>query len=110
MKLLFDHQLSPRLARRLDDLFPGSSHVWLHALDRSDDRDIWDFARQNGYALVTKDSDFRDLSVLRGFPPKVIWLRLGNCTTTQIEELIRSHHPIVEQFEADPQAGLLELG
>jgi hypothetical protein len=54
MRLLFDHHLSPRLVARLGDLFPGSSHVWLHGLDRADDRDIWEFARENGYTLVTK--------------------------------------------------------
>jgi predicted nuclease of predicted toxin-antitoxin system len=109
MKLLFDHHLSPRLTGRLADLFPDSSHVWLHGLDQADDRDIWEFARQNGFTLVTKDSDFGDLIPLRGFPPKVIWLRIGNCATAQGEQLIRQRHQILEQFDADPQAGVLEL-
>jgi predicted nuclease of predicted toxin-antitoxin system len=109
MKLLFDHHLSPRLVSRLGDLFPDSSHVWLHGLDRADDRDIWEFARENGYTLVTKDRDFGDLSPLRGFPPKVLWLRIGNCTTAQIEELIRRHHEAIEAFGADQEVGVLEL-
>jgi predicted nuclease of predicted toxin-antitoxin system len=83
MKLLFDHHLSPRLANRLGELFPDSSHVYLHSLDQADDRTVWEFARQHGFTLVTRDSDFSDLSALRGFPPRVLWLRIGNCTTRQ---------------------------
>lgn len=109
MRLLFDHQLSPRLANRLDDLFTNSSHVYLHGLDCADDRDVWEFARQHGFTLVTKDSDFADLSALRGFPPKVLWLQIGNCTTREIEDLIRSHREAIEQFESDPGAGVLAL-
>lgn len=100
---------SARLARGLADLFPDSSHVWLHGLDRADDRAIWDFAHQEGFTLVTKDSDFGDLLLLRGFPPKVIWVRIGNCTTAQVEQLIRQQYQAIEQFEADKQAGVLEL-
>src|SRR6266481_4563558 len=109
MKLLFDYQLSPRLANDLGDLFPNSSHAYLHSLDHADDRDVWEFARLHGFTLVTKDSDFSDLSALRGFPPKVIWLRIGNCTTRQIEILIRGHRDTIEQFENDPNAGVLAL-
>jgi predicted nuclease of predicted toxin-antitoxin system len=109
MKLLFNHHLSPRLANRLAVLFPDSSHVYLHSLDQADDRDVWEFARQHGFTLVTKDSDFNDLSALRGFPPRVLWLRIGNCTTRQIEELIRRHQQVIEEFENDPNAGVLAL-
>ncbi len=66
-------------------------------------------ARQGGYTIVTKDSDFSDMSVLRGFPPKVIWIRLGNCTTQQIEDLLRKNHDEVVAFETDPAVGLLSL-
>lgn len=83
MKLLFDHHLSFRLAHRLADLFPDNSHVVSHRLDRASDTVVWEFARANGFTLVTKDADFSDLSILRGFPPKVVWVRLGNCTTAE---------------------------
>ena len=109
MKLLFDHNLSPRLANRLADLFPHSSHVYLLSLEEAKDREIWEFARQHDFTLVTKDSDFSDLSALHGFPPRVLWLQIGNCTTRQIEELIRRHQPAIEQFESDPNAGVLAL-
>ncbi|MFN3648049.1 MAG: DUF5615 family PIN-like protein [Armatimonadota bacterium] len=109
MKLLFDQNLSPRLAPRLVDLFPGSSHVSRHSLGTADDRQIWSFARQHGFTLVTKDSDFDDLSSLFGFPPKVVRVGIGNCTTRQIEELIRRHYSAIEQFEDDAEAGVLAL-
>lgn len=109
MRLLLDQNLSPRLATRLADLFPGTSHVSLHSLDQTSDEEVWEFARTHGLTLVTKDSDFSDIGVLRGFPPKVIWLRLGNCTTAQVEHLIRRHHPDIMQFEGDSDTGLLAL-
>lgn len=109
MKLLFDHNLSPRLVRRLADLHPDSSHVFSLALDHTPDAVLWERARQDNYTIVTKDSDFSDLSVLRGFPPKVIWIRLGNCTTKQIEDLFRENHEAVVAFENDPMVGLLSL-
>jgi predicted nuclease of predicted toxin-antitoxin system len=94
---------------RLVDLFPDSSHVWLLGMDQSDDRHVWDFARDHGYALVTKDRDFADLSPLRGFPPKIVWLRLGNCTTNEVEELLRRSYTTIQEFGADDQSGVLEL-
>ena len=66
-------------------------------------------AKQEGYTIVTKDSDYSDMSVLRGFPPKVIWIRLGNCTTQQIEDLLRRNREAVVAFESDAMVGLLSL-
>lgn len=109
MKLLFDQNLSPKLANRLVDLYPGSSHVLSLGLDCSSDRDIWDYARDHDFAIVTKDSDFNVMSVLRGNPPKVIWLLIGNCTTDQIEDLFRTNHPTIEAFYRDPAVGTLSL-
>ena len=79
MKLLFDNNLSHKLVSRLDDLFPDSSHVMTEGLDEAEDHEIWDYAKENGFAIITKDSDYDDLSIVRGFPPKVIWLKIGNC-------------------------------
>jgi len=109
MKLLFDQNLSPKLVQRLGDLFPGSSHVQTAGLDRARDEEVWDYARQHGYAIVTKDVDFNNLSVLRGSPPKVIWLELGNCTTTQVEDVFRSHATDIAAFDQDPNLGTLVL-
>lgn len=75
MKLLFDQNLSPKLANRLADLFPDSSHVQSGGLDCASDERVWEYALRNGFAIVSKDEDYNNLSVLRGSPPKVIWLQ-----------------------------------
>ena len=109
MKLLFDQNLAPRLARQLGDLFPGSAHVQSLRLDRALDVLLWDFARENDFLIVTKDVDFSDRSALLGFPPKVIWIRLGNCTTTDIESALRAHLEDLEAFHKDGSAGVLTI-
>ena len=65
MKLLFDQNLSPKLVNRLADLFPASIHVQSAGLDCADDDQVWEYARLNGFAVVTKDEDYNNLSVLR---------------------------------------------
>ena len=72
MKLLFDHNLSPRLVNRLGDLYPNSNHLFNLGLDTVEDFIIWQYARDNEFIIVTKDSDFSELSLVGGFPPKVI--------------------------------------
>lgn len=109
MKLLFDQNLSPKLVNRLGDLFPGSSHVQSVGLDSADDDQVWEHARLNGFAIVSKDADYNNLSVLRGSPPKVIWLQLGNCTTAQVEAAFRAHVADIEVFEKDASVGTLVL-
>lgn len=109
MRLLFDHNLSPRLVRRLADLYPDTNHVFLVGLDRASDLAVWMYAQTNDYIIVTKDSDFGDVSVLRGFPPKVIWLRLGNCTTNDVERTLRNGFAAIDAFANDPTAGVLVL-
>lgn len=83
MKLLFDEHLSPRLVRKLADVYPGSAHVHDLDLGRSEDRMVWEHARDHGCTIVSKDADFTHLAFSLGSPPQVIWLRLGNCTTSE---------------------------
>lgn len=109
MKLLFDQNLSCRLVSRLADICPEASHVSLVGLDRDSDDHVWDYARANGYTIVSKDSDFSERSVLRGTPPKVVWLRLGNCTTGQIEAALRRYQSEIRAFIDDSVLGVLEL-
>ena len=85
MKLLFDQNLSHKLALRLADLFPDSEHVRSVGLKTAIDTVVWDYAKNNGLMIVSKDSDFHQMSFLYGFPPKVVWVRLGNCSTTDVE-------------------------
>jgi len=72
MKLLFDHNLSPKLVTRLNDLYPNFNHLYLMNLDQEPDHIIWKIAKKENYTIVTKDSDFNELLILKGFPPKVI--------------------------------------
>jgi predicted nuclease of predicted toxin-antitoxin system len=109
MKLLFDQNLSPRLVELLKDVYPDSTHVSLAGLERASDEAVWTYARENSYVIVTKDADFDELNQLRGSPPKVVWLRLGNCTTDQIEGVLRSRLRALVVLEAEPEVGVLTL-
>lgn len=109
MKVLFDHNLSPRLVNRLLDLFPESTHVYLLDMDQADDRDVWNYAQNNGFTIVTRDSDYNELLTLRGFPPKVIWIRRGNCSTAEIETMLRSHLTDIQALTDDSTLGILTL-
>jgi predicted nuclease of predicted toxin-antitoxin system len=109
VKLLFDQKLSPWLCRRLADRFPGSVHGREIGLRDAEDIVIWDYAARHGSAIVTKDADFRQRSFLLVHPPKIIWLRPGNCSTKAIEALLRSRVADIEQFLADQQKSFLSL-
>lgn len=109
MNLLFDQNLPPRLADALDEFFPGSCRVHGLGLGRPSDRGVWEFARENDSCIVSKDSDFRQLRFLYGGPPKTIWIRRGNCTVGEIEQILREGVALMEEFEADGEAALLIL-
>src|SRR3954470_4400807 len=93
MKLLFDQNLSFKLCRSLADLFPDSTQARMVGLDRAADPVLWEYAKANGFLLVSQDSEMIDLSSMRGHPPKLIWLRCGNQKTAVIEKLLRDHRP-----------------
>ena len=98
MKLLFDENLSPTLAPALSDLYPESAHVHECGLGRADDQTVWQYAKDKSFTIVSKDSDFQDRSVVLGAPPKVIWLRVKNCATAEIEILMRAAFDEVRRF------------
>ena len=110
MKLLPDENLSPRLVETLADLFPGSTHVQDVGLGGGDDRAVWNYGKVHGFAIVSKDSDFMERSVLEGAPPKVIWLRLGNCSTSEIAKLLRSNSEVICEFLEAAEVTCLLLG
>jgi predicted nuclease of predicted toxin-antitoxin system len=109
VKLLFDENLSPFLAGALSDLFPQSTHVRVVGLKSSPDPDVWQFAVENDFVIVSKDADLHDRSLLYGFPPKVIWIRLGNCSTKDVETLIRNEIEQIKVFIGDDVASFLAL-
>lgn len=107
--LLFDENLAARLVVALTPLYPGSLHVRDVGLAPASDRAIWQYAREHGFVIVTKDEDFHRLSVLNGGPPKVIWVRLGNCSTNDIIRLLTERQSDIEAFIADGEALFLAL-
>ncbi len=109
MRLLFDQNLSPWLCLALRDAFPDSVHVREIGLREASDATIWDYASRAGFTIVTKDADFRQRSFLHGHPPKVIWIRLGNCSTEAIEKLLRNRTAEIEDFIADDQKSFFGL-
>jgi predicted nuclease of predicted toxin-antitoxin system len=109
VKLLFDENLSPRLAGTLADVYQGSAHVHDCGLGSADDVAVWQYAKDNGFAIVSKDSDFQERSVLFGALPKVIWLRVTNCTSAEIESLLRTALPSIRKFIEEDQEPRLVL-
>ena len=110
MKFLFDENLSPRLVGLLATTFPDSTHVRDVGLAQADDGAVWSYAKNNGFLIVTKDADFRQMSFVSGFPPKVIWIQRGNCTTMDVMLLLQSHDSYLHDFENNAEAAFLELG
>jgi predicted nuclease of predicted toxin-antitoxin system len=78
-------------------------------LATAEDQELWEYARQGGFVVLTKDKDFQQLSALRGAPPKVVWLRVGNRSTADLAKLVRAHATALEVFERSDQASLLIL-
>ena len=109
MKLLFDENLSPKLPRLVATLFPDSAHVRECGLLGQADEDVWEYARANGFTIVSKDSDFQQRSLLYGHPPKLVWLRIGNCTRPQLVQLITSHDQDIHSLDTDPFESVLVL-
>jgi predicted nuclease of predicted toxin-antitoxin system len=109
VKLFFDHHLSHKLVASLADIYPESTHTRLLGFGRTNDSDLWWYARDYGYIFVTKDEDIPELAILRGAPPKVVWLRLGNCKTLAVERLIRRNVLRIQQLVDDDERIILEL-
>ena len=107
MKLLFDENLSPHLASALSDLYPGSVHLRDCGLRGVSDVEVWQYAQVNDFAIVSKDSDFSQRSFLLGSPPKVVWLRIGNCTTRRADFVLRNAAARVQAFDGSEECCLV---
>lgn len=110
MRLLLDENLSARLVAALGDVYPSSAHLEHAGLLGAPDGAVWEYAAAGGYVLVTKDEDFQRLSIVRGPPPKVVWMRLGNCATADVARLLRLRYADVARFVAHEDAAFLALG
>lgn len=109
VKLLLDENVSDRIVQRIADLFPDSAHIKSLGLEETDDSVVWDWAKQHGFTIVSKDTDFCQRAIVSGYPPKFIWLRVGNCPTALIANLLRSRHEIIRQFLESETESLLVL-
>jgi len=109
MKLLFDENLSPKLPRLVATLFPNGAHVRECGLLGLPDVNVWEYARANDFIIISKDSDFHQRSVLHGPPPKIIWLRIGNCSREKLVQLIARHEQDIRAFDADPFESILVI-
>jgi predicted nuclease of predicted toxin-antitoxin system len=107
MKLLFDQNLSPKLADLFTKTFAGSKHLQDLSLDAANDSVVWEFAKTEEFTIVTKDNDFNNLVAFFGFPPKVIWIRKGNCSTKEITDLLSSNIDKISAFISDSTNGIL---
>ena len=109
MKLLLDQNISRKLVKELDNSFPGSNHVYLLNLQTATDEEVWSYARENDFTIITQDSDFNERSLIYGYPPKVIWLRTGNTSTQNIKHLLIKHSQDILSFEKNKTLGCLQI-
>lgn len=108
-RLLLDQNLSFKISKRINDLLPETKHVSDINLSNSNDLDIWYYAKNNNFCIVTFDSDFIDISVLNGFPPKIIWLRIGNSATESVIQTLRNNNLVINDFLLDTENAYLEI-
>jgi predicted nuclease of predicted toxin-antitoxin system len=104
-----DENLSPQVAREIQDLFPGSTHLTECGLGSASDTDIWNYAKRNGFCIVSKDSDFYNRSILSAEPPKIVWIRAGNCSSAEIKDLLRGASPAIAALDRSDQSTLVIL-
>ena len=109
MKLLLDENLSRRIIPMIQDAYPESSQIALEGMESANDKAVWAYAQQQGFILVTQDSDFNEMSVLYGHPPKVIWLKCGNQPRKRIVEILLSIQEDVKAFANNSAISCLEV-
>ena len=105
MKLLLDENLSRRIVPFLQTDYPDSTQIALLNMETASDREVWRFAKKNDYVIVTKDSDFYDLSLVLGTPPRIIWIKTGNVSKSAITNLLLQNREQLEtMFISDGKA------
>ncbi len=109
MKFLIDQHLSPKLVGVFNSDFPGSLHVSQIGLDESPDVEIWKYAKDMGFLILTKDSDYHDMGMRMGFPPQVVLIKRGNCSTKSISELVTKSAQRIKDFSKELDQGILIL-
>ena len=109
MKLLFDQNISFRILKKLSDSFYDSRHVKTEGLINVSDLEIWKYSKHNEFTIVSQDSDFNDINLIKGFPPKIIWIKTGNLNIDEIAQLFEKHQLEIEEFLVDVSLGCFEI-
>ena len=109
MRLLFDQNISFRILKILPEIFKGSSHVKTEGLMNSPDFEIWEYARIHNLIIVTQDSDFHDMYILKGFPPKILWFQTGNLQTSELALILKNRQNDIIEFSLNDKLGCLEI-
>jgi len=109
MKLLFDQNISYRILKKLPDVYSGSSHVKSVGLMNASDIEIWEYAKLHQFIIVTQDSDFNDLFLLKGFPPKILWFQTSNLRTDDLALILKNQQNDIIDFIDNDELGCLEL-
>ena len=102
MKLLFDQNISHRIISKIKTVYHNAYSIKEVELDDAKDKQIWDFAKANNFSIVTFDADFADLATLYGHPPKIIWLRIGNISTTDLSLFLENKYSLISEFINNP--------
>lgn len=106
---MLDQNLSYRMLPELEQVYPGSSHVRLRNLDTADDKTIWEYAREHGFAIVTLDSDFHELATIYGAPPKVVWIKTGNQPRGYVVSKLLQYRRQILMLEEDAETAVVEI-
>jgi predicted nuclease of predicted toxin-antitoxin system len=109
IKLLFDQNISFRIVRQLPDVFSDSRQVRIVGMENATDLEIWEYARNNDFTIVTFDADFYDISLIKGHPPKIVWLQIGNSTTAEVVECILANQLNILDFIGNSEQSCLEI-
>ncbi len=109
MKLLFDQNISFRILHKISAYFTEAKQIRSLGLENSTDSEIWEYAKTHDFTIVTFDADFIDLTNLKGFPPKIVWLRIGNTTTENIAKVIIENRLKLEEFIENTEIAFLEI-
>lgn len=109
MKLLLDENILFRVLKSVAPIFPGSIHISSEGAKVKEDQEIFEYARVNGFAILTFDEDFYDIQLLKGYPPKIIWLRLGNSNNLRVTSKLIESQSAILSFLSDSESGILEI-
>jgi len=109
MRLLFDQNISFRILKKLPEIYEGSSHVKTEGLLDSSDFEIWEYARIHEFIIVTQDSDFNNLYLLKGFPPKILWFQTGNLQTSELALILKNRQNDIVEFSINDKLGCMEI-